>query len=98
MPSTCRDDEGRFPILVLKIKVTASSNKLFCDGRMAVLGSEVQRSGPTCSLLVVDEGLRACRRQQRRNSPCIIESPLPAAWKSCIIPFRARGQVTKDSS
>jgi hypothetical protein len=71
MPSTYRDDERRFPILVLKIKVTASSNKLFCDGRMAVLGSEVQRSGPTCSLLVVDEGLRACRRQQRRNSPCI---------------------------
>jgi hypothetical protein len=65
-----RDEERRVPIIVLKIQVTASFNELLCDGRMPIACRDVERRVPIRAL-VVDQRLRACRRQHRPNSHCI---------------------------
>jgi hypothetical protein len=70
MPICGSDEERRAPIPFLKINVTASVNQLLRDGSMPICGRAVERRCPT-RVLGVDQGQRACRRQERPNSHCI---------------------------
>jgi len=65
MPTSGREVERR-PVLRLQIEVTSSFNELLRDGRIPFACREVERCEPFRAL-VVDEGLRALRRQQRAD-------------------------------
>ena len=54
----------------VEINVTASFNQRLRNGRMPFVGREEERRGST-RILVIDQGLRACRRQKRPNSHCV---------------------------
>ncbi len=70
IPLTSRVVDRCPPILRLKIDVTTRSNELLRDGSMPIDGRDVERCVPM-RFLVVDEGLRALRRQQRANLCCV---------------------------
>ena len=54
----------------LRISVTASSDELLRYGSMSIFGRAEDRRGPI-RILVVDQGLRAGRGEQRPNSRCV---------------------------
>ena len=66
----CRNYERCRSILPVKINVAASYNELLRDGRMIQRSRDVERRVSKIAL-VVNPGLRACRRKHLPNSHCI---------------------------
>jgi hypothetical protein len=79
-------------MLHLQIDVTSSFKQLFRDSNMPICCRGQERSGPKRGqersipkrVLVVDEGLRACRRQHLANSLCIAIKRSQKECGSCL--------------
>jgi hypothetical protein len=79
-------------MLHLQIDVTSSFKQLFRDSNMPICCRRQERSGPKRGqersipkrVLVVDQGLRACRRQHLANSLCIAIKRSQKECGSCL--------------
>jgi hypothetical protein len=90
---------GVYPVLLLNIYVTTSFNQHLRDGGMPFFGRDEERCGPI-RILVVDQGLRACHREQRPSSRCIAitrcKSEFPEATHSSCSLFIPRREEKKE--